>query len=91
MAFERGRIAGEAMSDGSFQALLDWQLLDRLNGLLSRRPLSRTEPPPRPNDYHRCRELLAQVQAFLENVSRQWELPFRRPESTWFALFWPAS
>ena len=35
----------EAMTDGSFKALLDWQLLDRLNGLLSRRPLSRTEPP----------------------------------------------
>ncbi|MCX7419477.1 MAG: hypothetical protein NT013_08065 [Planctomycetia bacterium] len=33
----------EAMPDGSFQALLDWQLLARLNGLLSRRPLSRTE------------------------------------------------
>ena len=79
----------EAMPDGSFQAMLDWQLLDRLNGLLSRRPLSRTEPPARPDDYRRCRELLAPAQAFLEDVSRQWELPFRSPESTWFALFWP--
>ena len=79
----------EVMPDGSFQALLDWQLLDRLNNLLSRRPLSRTEPPTRPDDYHRCQELLAQAQAFLEDVSRGWELPFRSPECTWFALFWP--
>jgi ERCC4-related helicase len=81
----------EAMSDGTFQALLDWQLLDRLNGVLSRRPLSRTEPPPRPGDYHRCRELLAPARAFLESVSREWELPFRSPECTWFALCWPGS
>jgi len=88
----RGVCAGiEAAADGSFQALLDWQLLDRLNGLLSRRPLSRTEPPARPNDYHRCREMLTSVQAFLDSVSHQWELPFRSPESTWFALFWPGS
>lgn len=78
----------EAMSDGSFQALLDWQLLDRLNGLLSRRPLSRTEPPARPADHNLCCELIAPAQAFLEDVSRGWELPFRSPESTWFALFW---
>ena len=81
----------EAMSDGSFQALLDWQLLDRLNGLLSRRPLSRTEPPARPVDYYRCCELLTPAQAFLEAVSREWQLPFRSPECTWFALCWPAS
>ena len=79
----------EALPDGLFQALLDWQLLDRLNGLLSRRPLSRTEPPTRPDDYHRCRELHAPAQAFLEDVSRQWDLPFRSPECTWFALVWP--
>lgn len=79
----------EAMPDGSFQAMLDWQLLDRLNGLLSRRPLSRTEPPPRPDDYLRCRELLAPAQTFLDEASEKWELPFQRPESTWFALIWP--
>jgi ERCC4-related helicase len=81
----------EVRSDGSFQALYDWQLLDRLNGVLSRRPLSRTEPPRRPDDSHRCRELLASAQTFLDQVSREWELPFRSPESTWFALFWPGS
>jgi hypothetical protein len=79
----------EAMPDGSFQALLDWQLLDRLNTLLSRRPLSRTEPPVRPDDYQHCRELVSPAQAFLNDVTRQWELPFRSPESIWFALFWP--
>jgi hypothetical protein len=81
----------EVLGDGSFQALLDWQLLDRLNLLLSRRPLSRTEPPARPADYQRIRELLASVQAFLDGVSCGWDLPFRSPESMWFALFWPGS
>lgn len=81
----------EVMNDGSFQALLDWQLLSRLNCLLSRRPLSRTEPPSRPTDLQRCRELLAAAQEFVEAVSLEWELPFRSSETTWFALLWPAS
>jgi superfamily II DNA or RNA helicase len=81
----------EAMSDGTFEALLDWQLLDRLNSLLARRPLSRTEPPLRPSDFQRCHELLSPAHGYLESVSRMWELPFRSPESTWFALFWPGS
>jgi hypothetical protein len=81
----------EVLGDGSLQALLDWQLLDRLNLLLSRRPLSRTEPPARPADYQRIRELLALAQTFLDSVRRGWELPFRSPESIWFGLFWPGS
>ena len=79
----------EATPDGSFQTLLDWQLLDRLNVLLSRRPLSRTDPPSRPEDGHRIPELLALVQSFVNDARRDWELPFRSPESTWISLFWP--
>jgi hypothetical protein len=79
----------EVLSDGSFQALLDWQLLDRLNGVLARRALRRDEPPPRPSDYHRCRELLPTAQTFVGEISEKWDLPFRSPESNWFALIWP--
>ena len=39
----------------------------------------------------RIRELLVSAQAFIDSVSRGWELPFRSPESMWFALFWPGS
>jgi ERCC4-related helicase len=88
----RNVLAGiEVLADNSFQALLDWQLLNRLNLLLSRRPLSRTEPPTRPADYQRIPKLLRSAESFLDGVSHEWELPFRRPERTWFALLWPGS
>jgi hypothetical protein len=79
----------EVLDDGSFGVLLDWRLLDRLNGVLDRRTLRRDEPPSRPSDYHRCAELVPRVQSFLDGTSRQWDPPFRSPENTWFALIWP--
>ncbi len=79
----------EVTSDGAFDALLDWQLLERLNAVLERRTLRRDEPPQRPADYSRCRELLPEVQAFLARTGATWDLPFRSPESSWFALIWP--
>ena len=34
---------------------------------------------------------LADHPLVVENVSREWELPFRSPEVSWFALLWPSS
>jgi ERCC4-related helicase len=79
----------EVKADGVFEPLLDWQLLERLNGVLTRRTLRRDEPPPRPSDYKDCADLLVAAQAFLDRTSQDWDLPFRSPESTWFALIWP--
>jgi len=81
--------AVEVQSDSSFKALLDWQLLERLNGVLARRTLRRDDPPTRPPDYERCRELLPSAQSYLDRKSSDWDLPFRSPDSTWFALIWP--
>jgi ERCC4-related helicase len=79
----------EVLSDGSFSALLDWQLFDRLNGVLDRRTLRRDDPPPRPPDCERYAGVLRPAQLFLDDAIRQWDLPFLSPESSWFALIWP--
>lgn len=83
-------IAGvECVSEEQFELLRDWEVLERLNNVLSKRTLRRDEAPPRPLDWGNISALNAHAMQWLSDRLPAFELPFTRPEISWIASIWP--
>ena len=77
--------------DGEHRFLADWELLDRLNEVLSLRGPRRLRAPGPPPDAAAVRPVLELAVRLMEEALPRLDVPFKMPAVTPLAVLWPST